>query len=176
MRDGRVNPQKSSPGGGDAAPESGLKAGPASSTGSRQEGGQAATAGSRQEGGQTAPGKKKILIVDDSFTSLMMNQGALADYTVVLARNGREGIRQAVTERPDLILMDVNMPGMDGFQACRWLRAFEATRTVPIIIMTTRNDPQSVKVAFANGCNGYLIKPYKEDELLTVVRKHLGES
>jgi CheY-like chemotaxis protein len=162
MRNGRSNfSQKSSSLGGDVEPESGIK-GPAASKGSR-------------EGGQTVADKKKILVVDDSFTSLMMNQGALGDYNVVLARNGREGIRQAVTEKPDLILMDVNMPGMDGFQACRWLRAFEATKTVPIIIMTTRNDPQSVKVAFANGCNGYLVKPFKEEDLLSAVRKHLGE-
>ncbi|EYF02189.1 response regulator [Chondromyces apiculatus] len=120
--------------------------------------------------------KKKILVVDDSFSSLSTQQGTLSAYDVVLARNGREGIRQAITERPDLILMDVNMPGMDGFQACRWLRAFEATKAVPIIIMTTRADPQSVKVAYANGCNGYLVKPFKEEELLTTVRKLLSES
>jgi CheY-like chemotaxis protein len=165
MRDGRVNsPQKGSPLGGDAEPESGLKAGPAASAGGRT-----------SEGSGEADARKKILVVDDSFTSLMMNQGALEAYRVVLARNGREGIRQAIVEKPDLILMDVNMPGMDGFQACRWLRAFEGTKNVPIIIMTTRNDPASVKVAFANGCNGYLIKPFKDEELLAVVRKHLGE-
>lgn len=168
MRDGRNFPHKGAPVGADAEPESGLKSGPISSTGSRRP---------MDSGRDSVPGenKKKILVVDDSFTSLMTQQGTLGAYHVVLARNGREGIRQAITERPDLILMDVNMPGMDGFQACRWLRAFEATRTTPIIFMTTRNDPQSVKVAFANGCNGYLIKPFKEDDLLNVVRKHLGE-
>jgi CheY-like chemotaxis protein len=165
MREGRVNsPQKGATPSGDAEPESGLTPGADTGPGSRKS----------QEGGKTE-GRKKILVVDDSFTSLMMNQGALEAYQVVLARNGREGIRQAIVERPDLILMDVNMPGMDGFQACRWLRAFEGTKNVPIIIMTTRNDPASVKVAFANGCNGYLIKPFKDDELLAVVRKHLGE-
>ena len=168
MHDGRNLPKQSSPPSGDAEPESGLTSGPVSSTGSR------APADSAR-GASTSAAKKKILVVDDSFTSLMTQQGTLAAYNVVLARNGREGIRQAITERPDLILMDVNMPGMDGFQACRWLRAFEATKTVPIIFMTSRNDPQSVKVAFANGCNGYLIKPFKEEDLLAVVRKHLGE-
>ncbi|WP_082362167.1 response regulator [Chondromyces crocatus] len=162
-------PQKNSPLSGDLEPESGLKSGPVSSTGSRS------GVDSGREPTSTRS-KKKILVVDDSFTSLSTQQGTLADYDVVLARNGREGIRQAITERPDLILMDVNMPGMDGFQACRWLRAFEATKTVPIIIMTTRSDPQSVKVAYANGCNGYLVKPFKEEELLTSVRKLLGES
>jgi len=169
MRDGRHFTQKGAALGGDAEPESGLTSGPISSTGSR------GTMDSvREQTTATDTKKKKILVVDDSFTSLMTQQGTLGAYNVVLARNGREGIRQAITERPDLILMDVNMPGMDGFQACRWLRAFEATKTTPIIFMTTRNDPQSVKVAFANGCNGYLIKPFKEDDLLSVVRKHLG--
>lgn len=133
----------------------------------------------------TAPGnqageaakKKKILVVDDSLTSLLSQQLTLGvdDYDIVIARNGKEAIAKAVAERPDLILMDVVMPAMDGFQACRWLRAFDATKTVPIIMMTTRSDQTSIKIGFANGCTDYLIKPFDSDTLLTKVRTHLGE-
>jgi DNA-binding response OmpR family regulator len=121
--------------------------------------------------------KKKILVVDDSITSLMTQELTLgADaYDIVLARNGREAIAKAVAERPDLILMDVVMPAMDGFQACRWLRKFDATKTTPIIMMTTRSDHASIKIGFANGCTDYIIKPFESDTLLKKVRTHLGE-
>ena len=130
-------------------------------------------------GNQAAEGarKKKILVVDDSLTSLLSQQLALGadDYDIVIARNGKEAIAKAIAERPDLILMDVVMPAMDGFQACRWLRAFDATKTVPIIMMTTRSDQTSIKIGFANGCTDYLIKPFDGDLLLMKVRTHLGE-
>jgi DNA-binding response OmpR family regulator len=121
--------------------------------------------------------KKKILVVDDSLTALLSQQLTLGEetYDIVIARNGKEAIAKAVAERPDLILMDVVMPAMDGFQACRWLRAFDATKAVPIIMMTTRSDQTSIKVGFANGCTDYLIKPFDSDTLLKKVRIHLGE-
>ncbi|AUX21659.1 transcriptional regulator [Sorangium cellulosum] len=125
----------------------------------------------------TGPRKKKILVVDDSMTSLLSQQLTLGvdTYDILIARNGKEAIAKAVAERPDLILMDVVMPAMDGFQACRWLRAFDATKTVPIIMMTTRSDQTSIKVGFANGCTDYLVKPFDSDTLLKKVRTHLGE-
>lgn len=121
--------------------------------------------------------KKKILVVDDSVTSLMTQELTLGSeaYDIVLAKNGREAIAKAIAERPDLILMDVVMPAMDGFQACRWLRKFDATKTVPIIMMTTRSDHASIKIGFANGCTDYLIKPFEADTLRKKVRTHLGE-
>ena len=130
----------------------------------------------------SAPGvetnrKKKILVVDDSLTSLLSQQLTLGGdtYDIVMARNGKEAIAKAVAERPDLILMDVVMPAMDGFQALRWLRAFDVTKTVPIIMMTTRSDQTSMKVGFANGCTDYLVKPFDGDTLLKKVRIHLGQ-
>jgi DNA-binding response OmpR family regulator len=170
MRDRRVNPSDKGPSADgstpESAPQSGLKAGPASTTGGRKLSG---------PGPESVRKKKKILVVDDSFISIETQQGTLDAYDVVIARNGREGIRQAIVEKPDLILMDVVMPAMDGFQACRWLRAFDATKTVPIIIMTTRSDATSVKIGFANGCNDYIFKPFKAEELLAKVRRLLGE-
>lgn len=169
MRDPRVNPSQSGVqadgSGPDSASSSALKGPPSNRGPSRKPAG----------GGPEPARRKKILVVDDSFASLEAQQGTLDEYEVVIARNGREGIRQAIVEKPDLILMDVVMPTMDGFQACRWLRAFEATKGVPIIIMTTRSDATSVKIGFANGCTDYIFKPFSGPDLLVKVRRHLGE-
>ncbi|MCC6553262.1 MAG: response regulator [Polyangiaceae bacterium] len=167
MRDRRVHPSPHGfppDSGQESAPLSGLK-GPTSSGATGRKPGKPAP---------EPPRKKKILVVDDSFASIEAQQGTLDEYEVVIARNGREGIRQAIVEKPDLILMDVVMPTMDGFQACRWLRAFEATKNVPIIIMTTRSDATSVKIGFANGCTDYIFKPFQGSDLLAKVRRHLG--
>lgn len=170
MADRRSNPSDK------GAPADGL--GPESTPASAGSRDPAPSAGSRSAA-QSGPGslrkRKKVLVVDDSFVSLETQQGTLDAYDVVVARNGREGIRQAILEKPDLILMDVVMPAMDGFQACRWLRAFDATKNVPIIIMTTRSDATSVKIGFANGCNDYIFKPFKAEDLLAKVRRFLGD-
>jgi CheY-like chemotaxis protein len=77
--------------------------------------------------------RKKILVADDSNTALMMERTLLAKsaYDVVIARDGREAVKQALDENPDLIILDVVMPTMDGFEACRELRRLEATREIP---------------------------------------------
>ncbi len=120
---------------------------------------------------------KKILLVDDSNTILMMERMVLKQtrYQVVTASNGEDGVARALAERPDLILMDVVMPKMDGFEACRRLRLEEATREVPIIMVTTRGEAPNVEAGFASGCNDYVTKPIDGLELLTKLRDLLGE-
>jgi CheY-like chemotaxis protein len=121
--------------------------------------------------------KKKILLVDDSSTALMIEQMLLnkAAYDVITARDGAEGVAKAAVERPDLILMDVVMPKMTGIEACRALRAQEATRTIPIILVTTRGERENVEQGFASGCNDYVTKPINGLELITKLRDQLGE-
>jgi CheY-like chemotaxis protein len=84
--------------------------------------------------------RKKILLVDDSSTVLLMERMILSksDYDVVTAKDGQEGVEKALSEHPDLILMDVVMPRMDGFEACRRLREQDATKEIPVIMVTTR--------------------------------------
>ena len=119
--------------------------------------------------------RKKILIVDDSATTLMMEQMVLRaqPYNIVTARNGKEAIERAVAERPDLILLDVVMPEMNGFEACRQIRQQPATRTVPIIMVTTRGEEHSIETGFESGCSDYITKPINGAELLTKVRGYL---
>ena len=119
--------------------------------------------------------RKKILLVDDSATTLMMEQMVLRGeaYTIVTAKNGREAVAVAAAERPDLILLDVVMPEMNGFEACRRIRQQEATRRVPIIMVTTKGEEQNVETGFESGCSDYITKPINGAELLTKVRSYL---
>ncbi len=115
---------------------------------------------------------KKILLADDSATTLMMEQMVLRNeaFDVVTARNGLEAVAVAERERPDLILLDVIMPEMDGFEACRRIRMNEALRNTPIIMVTTRGEEENVEIGFSSGCNDYVTKPINGVELLTKVR------
>ena len=115
--------------------------------------------------------RKKILLIDDSNTVLMMEKMMLAGpYDIVVAHNGEEGVAKAASEKPDLILLDVVMPKMDGIEACRMLRAQEATKSIPIIMVTTRSEADNVESSYRNGCNDYVNKPINNTELLAKVR------
>lgn len=116
--------------------------------------------------------RKKILLVDDSSTVIMMEKMLLsgAGYDLVVARDGEEGVAKAVSERPDLILLDVVMPKMNGIEACRLIRADPRTQGIPIIMVTTRSEAANVETSFKNGCNDYVNKPLNNAELLAKVR------
>jgi CheY-like chemotaxis protein len=119
--------------------------------------------------------RKKILLVDDSNTILMMEKMVLRNaYEVVTASNGEEAVERALKESPDLILMDVVMPKMNGFEACRRLRELEATRNVPVIMVTTRGEALNVEAGFESGCNDYITKPIDTVELWTKLKDQLG--
>ena len=121
--------------------------------------------------------RKKILLVDDSATTLMMEQMVLRGlrYQIVTAKNGREAVAAAVSEQPDLILLDVVMPEMNGFEACRQIRQQESTKDVPIIMVTTKGEEHNVETGFESGCNDYITKPINGAELLTKVRGFLEQ-
>jgi len=123
------------------------------------------------------PNKKKILLVDDSKTVLMMEQMILnkSAYELVIANDGRQAIAKANSEHPDLILMDVMMPEMGGFEACEKLRSVEATRGIPIIMVTTRGEAESIEKGYASGCSDYITKPINGMELLSKLKNYLGE-
>jgi CheY-like chemotaxis protein len=120
--------------------------------------------------------KKKILIVDDSRTAIFMESMILkkGPYELLTASDGVEAVEKAASERPDLILMDVVMPRMSGFEACQALRRREDTQAIPIILVTTRGEAQNVETGFATGCSDYVTKPIDGVELLAKVRDQLG--
>ena len=121
--------------------------------------------------------KKKILLVDDSRTSLFMERMILRQgpYDLVTANDGVEGVEQAKAEAPDLILMDVVMPRMTGFEALRALRSEESTRHIPVILVTTRGESENVEEGWEAGCSDYVNKPINPEELLAKVRSCLAE-
>jgi CheY-like chemotaxis protein len=121
--------------------------------------------------------RKKVLLVDDSTTILMMERMILSKLSLdlVVATNGEEAVTVAAVERPDLILMDVVMPKMNGLDACRLLREQEVTRRTPIIMVTTRGEMQNIESAFASGCNDYVTKPINSAELVAKMRNLLEE-
>jgi len=121
--------------------------------------------------------RKKILLVDDSNTILMMEKFILRNgpYEILTATNGEEGVLKAAEEMPDLILLDVIMPKMGGFEACRLLRTTRATSEIPIIMVTTRGEAANVEAGWASGCTDYVTKPINSIELLAKVRSFLGD-
>lgn len=119
--------------------------------------------------------KKRVLVVDDSATAVLWQRLILEreSYEVITAANGAEAVRRAITERPDLVLLDVVMPEMDGITACRAIRASAADATLPILMVTTRGDASAMLSAYECGCNEYILKPIDGTELLTKVRGYL---
>lgn len=118
----------------------------------------------------------KILLVDDSKTTLFMEEMILkSNYALVRASNGEEALERAAEENPDLILLDVVMPKMDGFEVCRRLRQQESTKDIPIIMVTTRGEGENIEKGFESGCNDYIAKPFKSLELLSKVKNCLAK-
>ncbi|MBA5608845.1 hybrid sensor histidine kinase/response regulator [Duganella sp. FT3S] len=117
-----------------------------------------------------------ILIVDDSLSYL----GALLDrlerhgFLVVLAQTAAEGLMRAEFAEPDLILLDVVMPGIDGFEACRRLKAGKATKDIPVIFMTGVTDPKQKVTGFDVGGVDYITKPFQIEEVLARINTHLA--
>ena len=120
--------------------------------------------------------KKKVLVVDDSPTAMFMVTTILKrePYEVVKAHDGQQAVEVAVLERPDLILMDVVMPRKTGFEACRELKQREDTKSIPVILVTTRGEGENVEAGFESGCNDYVTKPINAQELLAKVRDHIA--
>jgi len=116
-------------------------------------------------------------LVDDSETVLLIEKMILKKdrYQVVTAKNGKEAVEKARQLVPDLILMDVVMPEMNGFEAVRNLRRENLTHSIPIVMVTTRAEAESMEAGYESGCSDYVTKPIDSMELLTKVRSILGE-
>jgi len=95
-------------------------------------------------------------------------------YDVMLAKDGVDALRQLQDRLPDVMLVDIEMPRMDGFDLTRNLRSGAATRSIPILMITSRTAEKHRSMAFELGVNEYLGKPYQEDELLGLIRRYLA--
>ncbi len=118
----------------------------------------------------------KILIVDDSPTEVHVLTTMLTKngHEIVVATCGEDGVEMAKTQMPDLILMDVVMPGMNGFQATRQISKNEATAVIPVIMVTTKDQETDKVWAMRQGAKDYLVKPVQEKALIEHVNKVLS--
>lgn len=119
--------------------------------------------------------RKKILVVEDQednrriFRDLLKHGG----YEVIEATNGRDGVISAESNHPDLILMDIQLPGIDGYEATRQIKANPDLKNTPIIVVTSYALSGDDKKAFEAGCDAYVAKPFSPRELLAKVREYL---
>ena len=120
---------------------------------------------------------KRVLIIDDSLTSRTVQQNIVrgAGYEVSTAVDAEEGIARARVEPPDLVLLDVILPGMDGFTACQALRSYPETRLLPIILVTSEREEGDVETGFTCGCTDYVLKPIDRVELLRKIDNYLSQ-
>lgn len=114
----------------------------------------------------------RVLIVDDSPTETYVFQGMLEKhgFEVLTADNGADGVALARQELPDVVLMDIVMPGLNGFQATRQLTKGADTAHIPVIIVTTKDQETDRVWGRRQGASGYLVKPVAEDELLKTIQ------
>ncbi|MDH5368615.1 MAG: response regulator [Gammaproteobacteria bacterium] len=122
------------------------------------------------------PDTATILIVDDSRTAIAVLTKTLepTGYSIISAENGEDGIEMAKQHQPDLILMDIIMPGLNGFQATRILRKEAITQNIPIIIISGNEQATEKFWGLRVGANGFLAKPVERAELFHLLGEHLS--
>lgn len=122
--------------------------------------------------------RSRILLVEDNDDNMRVYRTILeyVGFEVLEARDGEAGISEARTGRPDLILMDISIPKIDGYEATRILKADPATRAIPIIALTAHALDEDRLRARVSGCDGFLTKPIAPRAVVSEVRRYLGRS
>jgi len=120
---------------------------------------------------------KKILVVEDTEDNrqILRDLLGMAGYVLVEAHDGAQGVAMAAEHRPDLILMDIQMPVMDGYEATRLIKADPALVSIPVIAVTSYALSGDEAKTRAAGCDGYIAKPYSPRQMLAKVREILGD-
>ncbi|MBA7666115.1 Alkaline phosphatase synthesis transcriptional regulatory protein PhoP [subsurface metagenome] len=117
--------------------------------------------------------KKKILIADDElYIRLLVGSALGRDYAVLEASDGEEAIDIIHTQKPDLILMDILMPNLDGYTACYEIKRDQATRVIPVVMLTGIGYELNKKLAQELGADGYVTKPFNLQDLLDTVKHY----
>ncbi len=114
----------------------------------------------------------KILVVDDSPTEIFQFKEMLEKlgHEVITAENGRDGVTMAISEQPDVVLMDIVMPDMNGFQATRQIARAEETKHIPVIIVSSKNQETDKVWGRRQGAKGYITKPVVQADLLSAMK------
>lgn len=114
----------------------------------------------------------KVLIVDDTETMRRAEQMMLAGegYDIDVANDGIDALDKIALDRPDLVLLDIMMPRMDGIECCRKIKTDDRLKDIKVVMVTTKSEYERVKEAFAAGCDDYITKPIDKNELITKLR------
>lgn len=120
---------------------------------------------------------RKILIVEDDvstsrFLSYTMEHEG---YQVLTALDGLEGLKKALTENPDLVVLDIMLPGLDGFELCHRLRAYSPTADIPVLMLSAKTQDADKSAAFKMGANFYMVKPADPAKIVDAVKNMLNE-
>ena len=115
--------------------------------------------------------KRKILLIDDHDSVLKLLEAVLKvrNYDVCYASSGAEGLEKAQKETPDLILLDIMMPGMDGFKVCQALKQSEATKSIPVVFLTARGEETDREMGQRVGGEGFIKKPFRSIDLMETI-------
>jgi chemotaxis family two-component system response regulator PixH len=118
----------------------------------------------------------KILIIDDSATVRMFMVRALQKlgYQISLASNGTEGLQKALLERPHCVILDIVLPGLNGYSLCRQLRAMDPAHDLAIVMISSKSTQVDQKWGLRQGADRYLPKPFTEEELIVTVKEVLN--
>ncbi len=121
---------------------------------------------------------KRILVVEDQddLRAILRDFLSASGYEVIEAEDGGEGVAKARSERPDLILMDIQMPVLDGYEATRQIKALTGLAATPIIAVSSFAMKGDEEKARTSGCDGYVTKPYSPAALLRLIRGYLAEN
>jgi chemosensory pili system protein ChpA (sensor histidine kinase/response regulator) len=127
---------------------------------------------------ESKSGAPLVMVVDDSLTVRKITSRMLAreGYEVAMAKDGVDALQQLQDIKPDCILLDVEMPRMDGFEFARNVRADSSTKAIPIIMITSRTADKHRNHALEIGVNEYMGKPYQEDQLLALIKRYTQEA
>jgi DNA-binding response OmpR family regulator len=119
--------------------------------------------------------QKRIHVVDDDPAVCAMLEKLLMahHYSTVTAQDGLQALNAARTEKPDLIILDVMLPGMDGYKVCRWIKFDQQLKRIPVMILTSRMSPQDEQLAFECGADAFVTKAVKTEVILSQVKKLL---
>ena len=123
-------------------------------------------------------GLKKILIVEDS-NEILENTAEilqLAGYTVATAVNGVEGLKMAISEKPDLILCDIMMPQMTGSELLEELKKNVSTKNIPFLFFTASAEESEIKIGLESGAFDYIVKPFDPDQLVSIIKEKIGDA
>ena len=120
--------------------------------------------------------RKTILAVDDDPVVLeAINSSLGAHYNILIAQDGHEGIMLAAEQSPDIIFLDIMMPGFDGFSTLMLLKDNDITLDIPVVMLTAVGKKDKIINAFRDGASDYILKPFKKDILIQKIKKILGD-